>query len=104
MSALIFRRVLGFACVVSVWLVTISTDAAGIRFIEIAAISDRPALTGVVWSPCASTAGDVMVGNSLLLGVKDCPIAGNQLPLIVFSHGGRGNFLGHHDTATGVVC
>ena len=53
----------------------------------------------MVWSPCAATAVDVMVGGVPLPGVKDCPIGGNQLPLIVFSHGRRGNFLGHHDTA-----
>jgi predicted dienelactone hydrolase len=32
-------------------------------------------------------------------GVKDCPVEGDRLPLIVISHGGGGYFIGHHDTA-----
>ena len=98
-TTLIFLRALGLAFAVSVWLVTTGAKAAGIQFIEVPGDGDKPALAGMVWSPCAATAVDVMVGGVPLPGVKDCPIAGNQLPLIVFSHGRRGNFLGHHDTA-----
>jgi predicted dienelactone hydrolase len=31
--------------------------------------------------------------------VKDCPIAGDNLPLVVISHGRGGSFVGHHDIA-----
>ena len=34
-----------------------------------------------------------------LPGVKDCPLRGDKLPLVVVSHGRGGNFAGHHDTA-----
>jgi predicted dienelactone hydrolase len=42
-------------------------------------------------------------GGVFLPGVKDCPVAGNRLPLIVVSHGRRGSFLGHVDTATALA-
>ena len=32
-----------------------------------------------------------------LPGVKDCPISGDRLPLVVISHGRTGSFIGHHD-------
>jgi predicted dienelactone hydrolase len=34
-----------------------------------------------------------------LTGVKDCPITGAKLPLVIFSHGRGGWFGGHNDTA-----
>jgi hypothetical protein len=34
-----------------------------------------------------------------LPGVKDCPISGDQRPLVVVSHGMAGDFTGHHDLA-----
>jgi predicted dienelactone hydrolase len=42
---------------------------------------------------------DMVVGRTTLPGVKDCPIAGDKLPLVVISHGRGGDFIGHHDTA-----
>jgi predicted dienelactone hydrolase len=92
-------RLLGLTFAALTCIVAAGAETAGIRFIDVPTDGDRPALTGLVWSPCAATAVDVMVGGVPLPGVKDCPIAGNQLPLIVFSHGRRGNFRGHHDTA-----
>ena len=38
--------------------------------------------------------------RTTLPGVKDCPIAGDRLPLVVISHGRGGDFIGHHDTET----
>jgi predicted dienelactone hydrolase len=35
--------------------------------------------------------------------VKDCPLPDKNLPLIVVSHGRRGNFIGHHDTNEGLA-
>ncbi|WP_349531221.1 hydrolase [Bradyrhizobium sp. NAS80.1] len=75
-------------------------EAAGIQLLE----SD-PALSGAIWYPCAAepthvALGSLSVGADFdLRGVKDCPVRGAKLPLIIFSHG-RGGFFGqHHDTA-----
>lgn len=38
-----------------------------------------------------------------LVGVKDCPVTGTKLPLVVFSHGTAGWFGGHHDTAAALA-
>ena len=57
------------------------------------------ALKGAIWSPCSQPPGEVDFGKFILPGVKDCPLPGGKLPLIVVSHGRRGNFLGHIDTA-----
>ena len=35
--------------------------------------------------------------------MKDCPITGAKLPLVVFSHGTAGWFGGHHDTAAALA-
>jgi predicted dienelactone hydrolase len=39
------------------------------------------------------------MGPFALQGVKDCPIEGEKLPLVIISHGHGGDDLGHHDTA-----
>ncbi|MET4090062.1 dienelactone hydrolase [Bradyrhizobium sp. S3.5.5] len=78
--------------------------AAGLGFIEVPADAGGPALTGMVWTPCAAPPSEVVLGGGVVLpGVKDCPVAGSRLPLIVVSHGRRGSFLGHVDTATALA-
>jgi predicted dienelactone hydrolase len=52
-----------------------------------------------MWSPCSAAPGEIDLGDVTLPGVKDCPIAGDKLPLVVISHGRRGSFLSHHDIA-----
>ncbi|MGJ7499687.1 alpha/beta hydrolase family protein [Variovorax sp. ZT5P49] len=74
-------------------------QAAGLSTIEIPATPEGPAMRGAVWTPCASPAGEITLGMYAITGVRDCSIAGAQLPLIVLSHGYGGSFLGHHDTA-----
>ncbi|TXH80800.1 MAG: dienelactone hydrolase [Rhizobium sp.] len=80
-------------------LATSSVQAAGLASIQVPAGADGPALNAVVWSPCATPAGEVTLGPIALLAVRNCPIAGNRLPLVVISHGHGGGSLNHHDTA-----
>lgn len=91
------RRRASFAT--AFWLAASAAHAAGVAMIDIPADSAGPALHGAIWSPCADPAGTVDVGQAKLPGVKDCPIAGDKLPLVVISHGHGGSFIGHHDTA-----
>ncbi len=75
-------------------------QAAGLRTIDIPADADGPALTGIVWSPCAEAPAPVALGGSFPLpGTRDCPIPDGRKPLIVFSHGHGGTAAGHYDTA-----
>ena len=77
----------------------IAAQAAGFRLIDIPADGDRPAIHGATWAPCAEPAGEIKLGSVTLPGVKDCPIVGEKLPLVVISHGAGGNFVNFHDVA-----
>jgi predicted dienelactone hydrolase len=72
-------------------------DAAGIQLLD----SD-PQLAGAIWYPCAATPQGVPLGRltvqfiDSLQGVKDCPVTGPKLPLVIVSHG-RGGWFGQHD-------
>jgi predicted dienelactone hydrolase len=74
-------------------------EAAGMQFLEVPADAAGPALKGAVWYPCAATASDVGLGSSTIRDAKDCPVAGEHLPLIVISHGTGGFLDSHRDTA-----
>ncbi|WP_306555440.1 dienelactone hydrolase [Acidovorax sp.] len=78
---------------------TTLAHAAGFAFIEVPADKDGPALRGAVWSPCSTSPGRIDLAPLVLQGTRDCPIAGQGLPLVVVSHGAGGSALGHHDTA-----
>jgi predicted dienelactone hydrolase len=82
-------------------LLTVATEAmaAGIHLIEVPRTTDRPALTGVVWTPCDRAPGAIRVRGRSFAGVRDCPVTGKKLPLIVVSHGRTGWLGGHRDTA-----
>jgi predicted dienelactone hydrolase len=81
-------------------LTTTLAQAAGLREIDIPADADGPAMHGAIWSPCAEPPGEIRLNIFILPGVKDCPLLGEKLPLVVVSHGGGGNFfVGSHDTA-----
>jgi len=63
-------------------------------------------LTGAIWYPCAAEGQSVSLGSlgiaawqDSLPGVKDCPVAGTRLPLVIVSHGRGGWFAGHYDVA-----
>ena len=74
-------------------------DAADFQFIDVLADADGPALKGAMWYHCSEPPGEIVLGNITLPGVKDCPVSGDKLPLVVVSHGRGGSFIGHHDTA-----
>lgn len=78
-------------------------QAAGFTFIEVPADKDGPALRGAVWSPCSTPAGRIDLAPLVLQGTRDCPVAGQGLPLVVVSHGAGGSALGHHDTAAALA-
>ena len=62
--------------------------AAGIQL-----FNHGPTFSGAIWYPCQAEPkyvdlGTLAVGVDYgLVGVKDCPLAGVKLPLIIFSHG-----------------
>jgi predicted dienelactone hydrolase len=75
-------------------------EAAGIQLLD----SD-PRLAGAIWYPCAGEPKHVQLGvlavaaDFDLMGVKDCPVTGAKLPLVIFAHGSTGWFGANHDTA-----
>lgn len=92
-------RILAFSLIATFCLSAATVDAAGVQMIEIP-VGDRPqALEGAVWSPCDALPTMMTLRRIEVPGVRDCPVVGEQLPLIVISHGARGWYGGHHDTA-----
>src|ERR1700744_6201158 len=88
-----------WACAIMLCCLVSSAEAAGIQLLD----SD-PNLAGAIWYPCAGQPKEVALGGLAvkadfgLMGVKDCPVTGTKLPLIIFSHGRGGWFGQHHDT------
>jgi predicted dienelactone hydrolase len=89
-----------WACIVILCCSASSAPAAGIQLFK-----PGPDLSGAIWYPCQAEPKQVDLGDMAmavdqgLVGVKDCPVTGSKLPLVVFSHGTGGWFGGHHDTA-----
>ena len=87
-----------WACVVILCCLGSSARAAGIQLLD----SD-PRLAGAIWYPCAAEPQHVPLGKlamnfiDSLQGVKDCPVTGTKLPLIIVAHGQGGWFGGHDD-------
>ena len=77
-----------------------SAQAAGIQLLD-----TDPTLAGAIWYPCAAEPQPVPLGRltlnfiDTLQGVKDCPVSGSKLPLVIVAHGRGGWFGGHDDTA-----
>jgi predicted dienelactone hydrolase len=88
-----------FVVVIALCLTATLAQTAGFRFIDVPADADGPALKGAMWYPCAEPPGEINLEGITVPGVKDCPISGEKLPLVVVSHGAGGNFVGHHDMA-----
>jgi predicted dienelactone hydrolase len=88
-----------FISAVLLCLSTTITHAAGLKFVQIPADTNGPALKAIVWTPCAEPAQEIPMGPFVLKGRRDCPTVGEKLPLVVISHGHGGSYLGHHDVA-----
>src|SRR5690242_20142895 len=103
MGGLILHR--AFLFLVAVCFCSASpADAAGIQL-----FNHGPRLSGAIWYPCAGEPKQVELGDLALAvdqglqGVKDCAVTGAKLPLVVISHGTKGWFGGHHDTAAALA-
>jgi predicted dienelactone hydrolase len=85
-----------------VWALT--ARAAGIQLLD----SD-PSKAGAIWYPCAAEPQSGPLGglavpfSDPLRGVKDCPVTGTKLPLVIVSHGRGGWFGFHHDVEEALV-
>jgi predicted dienelactone hydrolase len=88
-----------FLVAVVLFLTATMVQAAGVRAINVPADAHGPRLHGAMWYPCAEPAGDIDLGGIVLPGVKDCPLSGGNLPLVVISHGAGGSFIDFHDLA-----
>jgi predicted dienelactone hydrolase len=97
-------RKTSWASIVILCCLASSANAAGIQL-----FNHGPALSGAIWYPCQGEPKHVDLGDLAvavdygLVGVKDCPVSGAKLPLVVFSHGTKGWFGGHHDTAAALA-
>jgi predicted dienelactone hydrolase len=73
-------------------------QSAGVQLLD----SDST-LAGAIWYPCAGKPTDVPLGSLAiplvdpLQAVKDCPVTGTKLPLVIVSHGRGGWFGANHD-------
>jgi predicted dienelactone hydrolase len=89
-----------WACAAILCFLASPARAAGIQLLD----SD-PSLAGAIWYPCAAEPQRVPLGKltmdfiDALQGVKDCPVTGTKLPLIIVAHGRGGWFGGHDDVA-----
>ncbi|CAE6853751.1 hypothetical protein R75465_07302 [Paraburkholderia aspalathi] len=74
--------------------------AADVGFEEVKMTNGaEPPLTAGIWYPTNAPATPHALGNFTQTVAPDAPIIGQQLPLVVMSHGGAGWYGGHYDTA-----
>jgi predicted dienelactone hydrolase len=96
-------RLSGVLVVVVACIASAKADAAGLRFIDIPADANGPALAGAVWSPCDQPPQQMRVGMVTIAAARNCPVVGDRLPLIIMSHGSGGWFGAHRDTAAALA-
>jgi predicted dienelactone hydrolase len=84
---------------VAVGLVFTHVHAAGLMLDKVPADGSGPEIDVAVWSPCNTPPSEIQHRRFMIRAVRDCPVNGTNLPLIVISHGYGGMYLGHHDTA-----
>ncbi len=98
-TAITHNRAPKFLFAIGFFLTATLAQVAGLRSINISADANGPAIHGMVWYPCAETPGEIHVDLFILPGVKECPLAGDHLPLIAVSHGQGASIPANHDTA-----
>jgi predicted dienelactone hydrolase len=92
-----------WTCVAVLCCLASSAGAAGIQLLD-----TDPTLAGAIWYPCAAESQRVPLGKltmnfiDSLQGVKDCPVSGTKLPLVIVAHG-RGGWFGGHDDVEQVL-
>ena len=92
-----------FLVIFALCLATTGAQAAGFHLIDVPADTNGPALPGAIWYPCSQPPGEIDIGPLTIPGVKDCPIRGGKLPLLVISHGNLGAYFDHYDTAAALA-
>ncbi len=95
-------RLLG-AILMAVLVAPSPAASAGLKLIDIPADGTGPSLTGAIWYPCRTAPAEIAFDLATVTAAKDCPVSGEDHPLIVISHGLNGDFLGHHDTAAALA-
>ena len=80
-----------------------AAEAAGLRTFELPGGEGSPVLEGAIWTPCDRPPAAVRLRRIEVPAVPDCPTQGEDLPLVVISHGARGWYGGHHDTAAALA-
>ena len=83
--------------------VAAAAEAAGVRNFDIPTSAAGPTIRLLVWTPCADPPAEMDARGATFFAVPGCPVIGEKLPLIVISHGRRGWFGGHHDTAAALA-
>jgi predicted dienelactone hydrolase len=78
-------------------------NAAGYVTLTVPPSNEGPELRVAVWTPCATAGGTLALGPHIVAAVADCALDGDELPLVVISHGQGGTLLSHHDTATALA-
>jgi predicted dienelactone hydrolase len=65
----------------------------------LAADSEGKPLAIGIWYPSSTAATPLVMGVNTIVVAVNAPVEGNNLPLIVISHGNGGSYLSHFDTA-----
>ncbi|MGD1878162.1 MAG: alpha/beta hydrolase family protein [Kiloniellaceae bacterium] len=94
---------IALAIIATLCLAASPAGAAGIQQITLPDTEGAIALEGAVWTPCAAAPETVTLRRLPLPGTANCPVVGEDLPLVVISHGARGWFGGHQDTAAALA-
>ena len=96
------RMVIG--TIVAAFLLTSGqAQGAGVQLFTLLTADGSQGHQGAIWHPCTRPDETVRLRNIEVPGVENCTVDGEDLPLIVISHGGRGWFGGHHDTAAALA-